>query len=77
MIDENSQIQRNAIVDQTPEQMIIRFLSTNETITRPDVEQITGTSTASASRILRRMVQNGAIIRIGAGKNTKYRLNKS
>ena len=77
MIDENSQIQRNAIVDHTPEQMIIRFLSTNETITRPDIEQMTGTSTASASRILRRMVQSGDIIKIGAGKNTKYRLNRS
>ena len=56
--------------------MVLAYLSTKEIITRPDVEQITGTSSATAVRILKEMVQSGVLIRIGEGRNTRYMLAK-
>ena len=41
-------------------------------VTRAEVEQITGFSTASASRLLRRMADEGKIRTAGNGKNTRY-----
>ncbi len=62
---------------QTAEEMILAYLSTKELIARQEVEQITGTSSSSAARVLKRMVQNGVLIRIGEGKNTRYMLAKT
>ena len=62
---------------QTAEEMILAYLSTKELIARQEVEQITGTSSSSAARMLKRMVQNGVLIRIGEGKNTRYMLAKT
>ncbi len=60
----------------TAEEAVLVYLSTKEMITRLEVEQITGTSSASAARILKRMVQSGALIRIGEGRSTRYMLAK-
>ncbi len=62
----------NHAVFQTPEETVLAYLSAKEAITRPEVEQITGTSSATAARILRKMVQSGMLIRTGEGKNTRY-----
>ena len=62
----------DTVAHQTAEEMILAYLSTKERITRKEAEQITGTSLASAARILRKMVQSGLLIRIGEGKNTGY-----
>ena len=64
-------------VSRTIEEKIIEFLAANETITRADVEKLAGTSPSSAARILKKNVQHGELIRIGEGKNTKYRLVKA
>ncbi len=69
-------MQPNSAIHQTAEETVLEFLSTEETNTCADVEQLTEVSTASAARILRKMVESGALIRIGEGKNTKYRLVK-
>jgi ATP-dependent DNA helicase RecG len=61
---------------QTAEEMILAYLSTKKLIARQEVEQITGNSSSTAARTLKRMVQNGVLIRIGEGKNTKYKLAK-
>jgi ATP-dependent DNA helicase RecG len=59
---------------QTAEEMILAHLATKELIARQEVERITGTSSSSAARMLKRMVQNGMLIKIGEGKNTRYKL---
>ena len=61
---------------QTAEEMILAHLATKELIARQEVEQITGNSSSTAARTLKRMVQNGVLIRIGEGRNTKYKLAK-
>ncbi len=62
---------------QTAEETILAYLSSKELITRQEVEQIIGASSSSAARILKRMVQNRVLIRIGEGKNTRYKLAKA
>lgn len=67
---------QNPATYQTAEEMILAYLSAKELIARQEVEQIIGTSSSSAARMLKRMVQNGVLIRIGEGRNTKYKLAK-
>ena len=71
-----SEPHRSAVY-QTAEEMILAYLSTKELITRQEVEQITGTSSSSAARVLKRMVQNGVLIRDRSCKNTRYMLAKT
>ncbi len=52
---------------------ILSFLSNTGEITRADTERLTSLSSASASRLLRQMVQEGILIVTGNGKNTRYR----
>ena len=71
-----SSVPHSPAVHQTAEETVLAYLSTKEMITRLEVEQITGTSSASAARILKRLVQSGALIRIGEGRSTRYMLAK-
>ena len=57
--------------------MILEFLLTKEMIARADVEQMVGISSATAARILRKMVQSGMLNKTRDGRNTKYRLVKA
>lgn len=57
---------------ETNEEKILAFLETAEVISRSEVERITGLSTASASRLLRRMVDEGDLQIVGSGRNTRY-----
>ena len=54
------------------EDKIVRFLASSGKISRADVERITGLSTASAARLLSRMVSSGELVISGKGKNTRY-----
>ena len=69
--------QHSTADSQTVEERIVEFLTVKETITRAGVEKLAETSPSSAARILKRMVQHGELIKIGDGKNTKYRLVKT
>ena len=57
---------------ETNEEKIYALLANTGTISRVDVEKITGLSTASASRLLRRLVEEGEVETTGSGKNTRY-----
>lgn len=54
------------------EDRILEYLSTARELSRADVEKLTGLSTASANRLLRRMVEGGDLEVSGNGKNTRY-----
>ena len=56
------------------EQIIFDYLAESHTITRADVEEMLGVGTATAYRILKRMLENGILVQSGNGKNTKYYL---
>lgn len=58
------------------EQTIIDYLQENKTITRADVEEMLDIGTATAYRLLKRMMENGVLAQFGKGKNTKYSLAK-
>ncbi len=58
------------------EDMIYAYLAKEDRISRADTEQITGLSTASSSRLLRRMVDEGELGITGSGKNTRYYLRR-
>ena len=54
------------------EETVLFNLPEGETMTRARVEQLTGLSQASASRLLRRMVEEGKLKVSGLGKSTRY-----
>ena len=57
---------------ETNEEKVLSFLASTEFITRIDVERLTGLSPASASRLLRRLVDEGELEVMGGGKATRY-----
>lgn len=71
------QPQHSSAAHLTAEEMILEFLLTKEMIARADVEQMVGISSATAARILRKMVQSGMLNKTRDGRNTKYRLVKA
>lgn len=58
------------------EDKVLSLFSETEAISRADVEQVTGLSMASASRLLRKMVENGDLIVTGKGKRTRYQFKR-
>lgn len=68
----------SSVLPDTDETKIIEFVRNNGFITRVDVENLLETSTSTASRILRRLVENDMLVTHGKGRGIKYMLpNKS
>lgn len=59
---------------ETSEQIVLDYLMENGTITRADVEEMLDVGTATAYRVLKRMLDSGVLAQSGKGKNTKYSL---
>ena len=54
------------------EERILNFITANQFIVRSDVDALLGVSQSTSSRILKRMLENGMLLQVGTGKNTKY-----
>lgn len=52
--------------------LILKYLSENEFITHKEVEGILNVSQASAARVLKKMVDDELLCKIGNGKNLRY-----
>ncbi len=55
------------------QQIVLRLFDTHESISRKDVEAALNTSQASAVLLIRKMLEDGLLIRVGRGKNARYR----
>ena len=55
------------------QQIVLRLFDTHESISRKDVEAALNTSQASAVLLIRKMLEDGLLIRVGSGKNARYR----
>lgn len=58
------------------ENILLKYLNDNQSITRKEVETLMGLSQSSAGRILKKMVDEGKLIQFGGSKNIKYMLRK-
>lgn len=58
------------------ERRVFEFARTHGSVTRADVESLLETSTSTATRLLRRMVENDVLAQHGKGKGTKYILSE-
>lgn len=58
------------------ENILLKYLNDNQSITRKEVETLMGLSQSSAGRILKKMVDEGKLIQFGGSKNIKYILRK-
>ncbi len=54
------------------EQKILDILQQKQSINRADIEQILGISQAMVVRHLKSLLTKGTIVKLGAGKNTRY-----
>ena len=71
---------REASLEETPktskeEAAILALAGKRTDITRKDVEGLLQVSSATATRVLRAMVERGSLLRFGKGKGTRYRRN--
>lgn len=53
-------------------EMIIGFTKKNRKITRKDVEKLCGVKATKAGKLLKGLVDCGALVRVGKGKETSY-----
>lgn len=58
------------------ENVLLKYLKDNKSVTRKEVEALTGLSQSSAGRILKKMVDEGKLIQFGGSRNIKYMLRK-
>lgn len=58
------------------ENILLKYLNDNQSITRKEVETLMGLSQSSAGRILKKMVDEGKLIQFGGSRNIKYMLRK-
>ena len=64
---------QNIVCDGSTEYNVVsKYLGEHYTITRSDIEELLHTSQATSNRILRKLLEDDRIIKIGQGKNTKY-----
>ena len=59
------------------EEKIMQLFAEQETVTRREVEELLSVSQASAARILRGMVENGKLIKVGSGRKLRYEKKSS
>lgn len=55
---------------------VLAYLTTAGEATRKDVEHLLNTSSFPANKVLTQLMQDGKVIRVGAGRATRYRVNK-
>lgn len=58
----------------TPEERLLAFAQTKESITRQEAEELLQVSTSTATRILQALMEKHKLQRVGRGKNTIYRM---
>ena len=54
---------------------ILEYIKMNGEITREDAEELLGISASTTLRILKKMVEDGILLKQGKARNTKYILN--
>ena len=54
--------------------MVLSLFGKKDSIVRKDVDDLLGVSQSTSSILLREMLDNGLIVKIGSGRNLKYRL---
>ncbi len=58
------------------EQRVLTYVREHGTITRPEVEELLGTSASTASRLIKKMVDSGELLQKGKARDIKYTLGK-
>ena len=61
----------------TDEEKVLEMLAVKKSITRKDVEELLGTSSFPANKVLRSLIKDNKIIQIGSARNTRYILKEN
>lgn len=62
---------------ETNEEKVLQYLTKSRTITRSNVQEILGLSQTPAGKILRKMTEDGLLVREGGSRNTRYKIKKA
>ncbi|MBU5416496.1 putative DNA binding domain-containing protein [Anaerobutyricum soehngenii] len=71
----NKQLEEKTEKLQNRESEILEYIKMNGEITRGDAEELLGTSASTTLRILKKMVEDGILLKQGKARNAKYILN--
>ena len=71
----NKQLEEKTEKLQNRESEILEYIKMNGDITRADAEELLGISASTTLRILKKMVEDGILLKQGKARNTKYILN--
>ena len=68
----NKQLEEKTEKLQNRESEILEYIKMNGDITRADAEELLGISASTTLRILKKMVEDGILLKQGKARNTKY-----
>ena len=71
----NKQLEEKTEKLQDRQGEILEYIKLNGDITREDAEELLGISASTTLRILKKMVEDGILLKQGKARNTKYILN--
>lgn len=71
----NKQLEEKTEKLQNRESEILEYIKMNGDITRADAEELLGISASTTLRILKKMVEDGILLKQGKARNAKYILN--
>ena len=71
----NKQLEEKTEKLQNRESEILEYIKMNGDIIRADAEELLGISASTTLRILKKMVEDGILLKQGKARNTKYILN--
>ena len=71
----NKQLEEKTEKLQNRESEILEYIKMNGEITREDAEELLGISASTTLRILKKMVEDGILLKQGKARNAKYILN--
>lgn len=74
-LNEQAQSHLKCIIEQMKvAEGVTEDLKASDQIVRKDVDDLLGVSQSTSSILLREMLDNGLIVKVGSGRNLKYRL---
>lgn len=75
--DSDSHLQEEVLTDNNIENQVLQLAESQNFITRAEIEILLGSSSSTASRVLKQMVEKNLLVRCGKGRIVRYAIPKN
>ena len=75
--DSGSHLQEEVLTDNNIENQVLQLAESQNFITRAEIEILLGSSSSTASRVLKQMVEKNLLVQCGKGRSVRYAIPKN